>query len=228
MPYAADIRKGRHCPHPRHWLALAELVGVSPRAVLPHWLQARWLGRARCSQAGWSRTSASPCPVRQHGQSQQSASPSPLREQFGMPRQTETALTQRTVFPSDAHAVVSFSASGGTVTLALVNMRGPPNTTLSPSTSAFAPQPGSASNFAADSWATPELLARVRAVLRRRSPSLGLSHMHPGLIEIDFEARQVKGPHGQVHLTAKEFELPFYLAPHPKKAVSHRELLHAV
>ncbi len=28
-PYAADIRAGRHCPHPRHWQALAELVGVS-------------------------------------------------------------------------------------------------------------------------------------------------------------------------------------------------------
>ena len=29
-PYAADIRAGRHRPHPRHWLALAQLVGVSP------------------------------------------------------------------------------------------------------------------------------------------------------------------------------------------------------
>ncbi len=28
-PYAADIRAGRHRPHPRHWLALAQLVGVS-------------------------------------------------------------------------------------------------------------------------------------------------------------------------------------------------------
>ena len=27
-PYAADIRKGRRRPHPRHWLALVELVGV--------------------------------------------------------------------------------------------------------------------------------------------------------------------------------------------------------
>jgi hypothetical protein len=27
--YAADIRAGRRRPHPRHWLALAELVGVS-------------------------------------------------------------------------------------------------------------------------------------------------------------------------------------------------------
>jgi hypothetical protein len=28
-PYAADIRSGRRRPHPRHWEALAELVGVS-------------------------------------------------------------------------------------------------------------------------------------------------------------------------------------------------------
>jgi CRISPR-associated endonuclease Cas1 len=28
-PYAADIRAGRRRPHPRHWLALAKLVGVS-------------------------------------------------------------------------------------------------------------------------------------------------------------------------------------------------------
>jgi len=26
--YAADIRAGRHRPHPRHWQALAQLVGV--------------------------------------------------------------------------------------------------------------------------------------------------------------------------------------------------------
>jgi CRISPR-associated endonuclease Cas1 len=30
-PYAADIRAGRRRPHPRHWQALAELVGVSPK-----------------------------------------------------------------------------------------------------------------------------------------------------------------------------------------------------
>ncbi len=30
--YAADIRAGRHRPHPRHWQLLANLVGVSPSA----------------------------------------------------------------------------------------------------------------------------------------------------------------------------------------------------
>jgi hypothetical protein len=32
-PYAAEIRKGRRRPHPRHWRPLAELAGVTPRVV---------------------------------------------------------------------------------------------------------------------------------------------------------------------------------------------------
>jgi hypothetical protein len=28
-PYSSDIRSGKRVPHPRHWLALAELAGVS-------------------------------------------------------------------------------------------------------------------------------------------------------------------------------------------------------
>jgi len=28
-PYAAEVRKGRHVPHPMHWQVLAELVGIS-------------------------------------------------------------------------------------------------------------------------------------------------------------------------------------------------------
>jgi hypothetical protein len=28
LPYASDIRAGRRRPHPRHWLALAKLVGI--------------------------------------------------------------------------------------------------------------------------------------------------------------------------------------------------------
>ncbi len=29
-PYASDIQSGKRVPHPRHWLALAQIVGVSP------------------------------------------------------------------------------------------------------------------------------------------------------------------------------------------------------
>ena len=30
IPYAVDVRSGRRVPHPRHWLTLAQLVGVLP------------------------------------------------------------------------------------------------------------------------------------------------------------------------------------------------------
>jgi hypothetical protein len=30
VPYAAEIRAGRQLPHPRHWLTLATLIGLSP------------------------------------------------------------------------------------------------------------------------------------------------------------------------------------------------------
>jgi hypothetical protein len=29
LPYASDIRAGRKRPHPRHWLALARVAGIS-------------------------------------------------------------------------------------------------------------------------------------------------------------------------------------------------------
>jgi|CZKR01.1.fsa_nt_gi CRISPR-associated endonuclease Cas1 len=34
-PYSSDIRSGKRVPHPRHWQALAELVGVSPTPPTP-------------------------------------------------------------------------------------------------------------------------------------------------------------------------------------------------
>jgi len=33
LPYASDIRAGRRRPHPRHWLSLARLVGISPEKI---------------------------------------------------------------------------------------------------------------------------------------------------------------------------------------------------
>ena len=34
LPYATDIRKGRRRPHPRHWLALADICGVSAERII--------------------------------------------------------------------------------------------------------------------------------------------------------------------------------------------------
>ncbi len=75
----------------------------------------------------------------------------------------------------------------------------------------------------------PELLARIRAALRR-TPSAHepTGRVFLGAVEIDFAARQVTAHGRTVRLTPKEFELLRYLVAHANKTVSHRELLQAV
>ncbi len=75
-----------------------------------------------------------------------------------------------------------------------------------------------------------ELLARIRAVLRRTSYPAGLEDklLKLGNTEIDFEARRILVEGRQIRLTTKEFDLLFYLAAHLNRTVSHRELLQEV
>ena len=75
----------------------------------------------------------------------------------------------------------------------------------------------------------PELLARIRAALRRTPSTHGPSgRLTIGSVEVDFDTRQVNARGRQVRLTPKEFELLRYLVAHPNKVLSHRELLQAV
>jgi two-component system, OmpR family, KDP operon response regulator KdpE len=75
----------------------------------------------------------------------------------------------------------------------------------------------------------PELLARIRAALRR-TPSMQepSGRISLGAIEVDFDARQITAPGRKMRLTPKEFELLRYLVAHANKTISHRELLQAV
>ncbi len=75
-----------------------------------------------------------------------------------------------------------------------------------------------------------ELLARVRAALRRAS-----TPQHPespvvevGDFRIDVPGRTVQVKNRDVRLTPKEFDLLVYLARHPGKVMTHRALLGAV
>jgi two-component system KDP operon response regulator KdpE len=75
----------------------------------------------------------------------------------------------------------------------------------------------------------PELLARIRAALRRTPSTHGPSgRLTIGSVEVDFDTRQVSARGRQVRLTPKEFELLRYLVAHPNKVLSHRELVQAV
>jgi two-component system, OmpR family, KDP operon response regulator KdpE len=79
-------------------------------------------------------------------------------------------------------------------------------------------------------FAMGELLARIRAVLRR-TPSLsvpGISHLKLDDVEVNFESRRVIVAGRPVRLTSKEFDLLLYLASHRNRTIPHRELLREV
>ncbi len=85
-----------------------------------------------------------------------------------------------------------------------------------------------ADDYVTKPFGIEELLARIRAALRRSSPEGGpRSFQSPGL-EIDFETRRVRARDADVRLTPKEFELLRYLVANAGKPVAHRELLQAV
>jgi two-component system KDP operon response regulator KdpE len=86
-----------------------------------------------------------------------------------------------------------------------------------------------ADDYVTKPFGADELLARIRAVVRRtRDDDAGLSALDIGDLRIDIAARRVHVAGTVVRLTPKEFDLLLYLARRPHRLVGHRELLEAV
>ena len=85
-----------------------------------------------------------------------------------------------------------------------------------------------ADDYVTKPFGIEELLARIRAALRRSSTEGGPRSFQSSDLDIDFETRRVRAGGADVRLTPKEFELLRYLVAHAGKPVTHRELLQAV
>lgn len=89
-----------------------------------------------------------------------------------------------------------------------------------------------ADDFVTKPFGIDELLARVRASLRRAATPVAneaaLTVIDAGDFHVDLESRKLTVLGREIHLTPKEFDLLIYFIQHGGKVLTHRTLLAAV
>lgn len=85
-----------------------------------------------------------------------------------------------------------------------------------------------ADDYVTKPFGTNELLARVRAALRRLPNEKTTTVLEAGDFSIDFSAHKVLVRGAEIHLTPKEFDLLAYLLKNSDKVLTHQILLNKV
>jgi two-component system KDP operon response regulator KdpE len=86
-----------------------------------------------------------------------------------------------------------------------------------------------ADDYVTKPFGIDELLARVRAALRRgNAGEPEVASFDAGDFRVDLDGRRVIARGQEIRLTPKEFDLFVYMARHPNRVITHRTLLEAV
>ncbi|HVN43943.1 MAG TPA: response regulator [Steroidobacteraceae bacterium] len=85
-----------------------------------------------------------------------------------------------------------------------------------------------ADDYVTKPFSAPELLARLRAALRRDVRGAPAAALQFGPLRIDLARREAYGPEGEVHLTPLEYRVLACLARHLGSIVMQRQLIREV
>lgn len=85
-----------------------------------------------------------------------------------------------------------------------------------------------ADDYVVKPFSIPELMARVRAILRRARPELVSTLLRAGDIELDRETHRVRRTGREIHLGPTEFRLLEFLMQSPGRVFSREQLLDGV
>ena len=86
-----------------------------------------------------------------------------------------------------------------------------------------------ADDYVTKPFSPRELMARVKTVLRRAGPSApAIERLETGDLILDAAAREVRKRDAEIKLTAREFDLLWFLASHPRRVFSRDQLMSRV